>query len=173
MNITLTHDTSWQLVHARHAPPSVGLPDHRELPGVDELRSTLMGFDAAWARTDESAGLIGWAALIIVSGGDDLICPRLDSRDRDDKTDRPDHHHPSTAMGLACRTKHVRILGPGLEPTPCAAVARVAWSWLLPAADGNRQVALLLTECPIPRPAELVVPEFDDMARHLHISRSA
>lgn len=173
MNIIFTHDNAWQLIHDRHSPTSVDPSNRRGLKGVGELLPTLTGFDFALARVDESAGLIGWAALLIAQGEDGISCPHLDGHGRGEESYRPDHHHPSTAMGLACRTEEVRILGPGREPTSCAAVVRVAWSWVVAAADGTRQVALLVTECPLPEPAHLVVPEVDDMARNLQISRSA
>ncbi|HAQ9640045.1 TPA: hypothetical protein IYE67_002958 [Enterococcus faecium] len=173
MKITLTHDDAWRLVHARHWPQRVDLPHSRGLRGPEELTASLADFDFALARVDESAGLIGWAALVIVPERGELSCPHLEAHGRGQRTDRPDHDHPSTAMGPACRREDMRILRPGFEPTSCAAVTRVTWCWGFLAADGARQVALLVTECPHPQPADLVVPEVDDMARHLRISRSA
>lgn len=173
MNITVTHDNAWQLIHDRHSPERVDQSNSHELPGAEELVAALRGFDLAWARIDASAGLIGWATLVIVREGDEISCPHLDAQGEGPRTGRPDHDHPSTVMGPACRTEHVRVLGLDLEPTSCVAVTRVTWSWVIFAADGTRQVALLVTECPHPQPADLVVPEVDDMARHLRISRSA
>jgi hypothetical protein len=173
VNIIVTHDNAWQLIRDRQAPQSVDQPKGRALQGVEELTASLKDFDFALARVDESAGLIGWAALVIVQEGDEISCPHLAAHARAPRTGRLDHDHPLTVMGPACRTEHVRILGLDLKPTSCAAVTRVTWSWVVFAADGTRQVALLVTECPHPQPADLVVPEVDDMARHLRISRSA
>lgn len=173
MNITFTHDDAWRLVHDRHSPQRVDLSDGGGLQGVEELMAALVDFDFALARIDASAGLIGWAALVIVQDEEEISCPHLDALGRGWRIYRPDHDHPSTIMGPACRTENVRILGTGLDPTSCAAVTRVTWSWLVPDADGARQVVLLVTECPHPRPADLVVPEVDDIARRLRISRSA
>ncbi|NRD26644.1 hypothetical protein [Frigoribacterium sp. VKM Ac-2836] len=173
MNISITHDDAWRLVHDRHSPQSIDLSHGQGLQGAEALAASLADFDFALARIDASAGLIGWAALVIVQNEEEICCPHLDARGRGRRTDRPDHGHPSTAMGPACRTENVRVLGPGLEPTSCAAVTRVTWSWVVPDADGARQVVLLVTECPHPQPADLVVPEVDDMARLLQISTSA
>lgn len=172
MKITITHDNAWRLLHDRHAPQSVDQSKGRALQGVEELTASLKDFDFALARVDESAGLIGWAALVIVQEGDGTSCPHLAAHLRGPRTGRLDHDHPLTVMGPACRTEHVRILRLDLEPTSRAAVTRVTWSWIVHAADGTREVALLVTECPHPQPADLVVPEVDDMARHLRISRS-
>ena len=173
MNITFTHGDAWRLVHDRHSPQQVDLSDGRGLQGVEELMASLVDFDFALARIDASAGLIGWAALVIVQDDEEICCPHLDALDRGQKIDRPDHDHPSTTMGRACRTENVRILGPGLEPMSRAAVTRVTWSWVVPGADSARQVVLLVTECPHPQPADLVVPEVDDIARRLQASRSS
>lgn len=173
MNITFTHDDAWRLVHDRHSRQRVDLSDGRGPQGVEQLVASLADFDFGLARIDASAGLIGWVALVIVQDAKDISCPHLDALGRGRTIDRPDHDHPPTAMGPACRIENVRILASGAEQTSCAAVTRVTWSWVVPDTDGARQVILLVTECPHPQPADLVVPEVDDIARHLWISRSA